>query len=109
MDNDQLSRAQRAKQRQMDADLEKCLEHGPTRRLLGTVIDGAGVFDFPGGPEDSRFREGRRSVGLEIISLLTRVDPMAFVEMQRDLVTERQKQSDRAARDAGEESRNDHQ
>lgn len=98
--DDTLSRAQKSATRQRNADIAKCLDHGPTRRVLAQLIDGCGVFSYPVLGEGSEYREGRRSVGLDIVAMLQAVEPMAFIALQKEIVAERQKRDSDVAQEA---------
>lgn len=92
-DPQHLTRAQKTALRQADQDLEKVLATPEGRRVLTRVIDNAGVFNrsFTGNSE-TFFREGRRSVGLDLVEHITRLDAMAFAKMQAEMIALRQKQ-----------------
>lgn len=86
-----MSRRQAAALKQADRDLEAVLDLPAGRRMLMRLIDQTGVFtrSFTGNSETFH-REGRRSVGLDLVEHLERVQPGAFAALQREALTLRQ-------------------
>lgn len=95
MSEDGLSRRQRRDMMQLRDDLRSALGDPAMRRVLVWVLQLTGVYapSYTGG-DGTYYREGKRSVGLQLIAGLTDVDPMAYVELLRDTVAQQQ---DRAA------------
>lgn len=79
------SRRKSAALRQADNDLQAVLANPAGRRVLMRTIDGAGAFlrSFTGDSE-TFFREGRRSVALDLIESIERVQPGAFATLQQE-------------------------
>lgn len=79
------SRRQTAAQRQADRDIEHVLHDPAGRRVLMRLIDSTGVFarSFTGNSE-TFFREGRRSVGLDLVEHIEHVRPGAFAALQQE-------------------------
>jgi hypothetical protein len=80
-----LSRRQKAALQQADHDLLKVLDDPAGRRFVMRLIDGTGVFarSFTGNSETFH-REGRRSVGLDLVEHIERVLPGAFAKLQAE-------------------------
>lgn len=102
--DDGISRAQKRAMKQTANDLAKCLDHGPARRILAQLIDTAGVFSYPTVGQGAEYREGRRSVGLDIVSMLQSADPAAFIKIQQELLAERQRRESEVEQTQGEEA-----
>lgn len=85
------SRRQVAALRQADNDMKAVLATPAGRRVLMRTIDNAGVFlrSFTGDSE-TFFREGRRSVGLDMIEAIENVQPGAFATLQQEALALRQ-------------------
>lgn len=87
MKNSGPSRAQKRLIQQFENDVRAALDHAPTRRLLGQIIEETGVF-LPVMPSQidgaAAFENGRRSVGLGLIDALNRVSPGAFIAIQTE-------------------------
>jgi len=79
------SRRKSAALRQADNDMAAVLKAPAGRRVLMRVIDETGVFlrSFTGDSE-TFFREGRRSVGLDLVETIERVQPGAFATLQQE-------------------------
>ena len=79
------SRRQSAAQRQADRDLEEMLDNPAGRRVLMRLIDSTGVFvrSFTGNSATFH-REGRRSVGLDVVEHIERVRPGSFAKLQQE-------------------------
>lgn len=77
--------------KQLAADVAKCIDHGPAKRVLSHLIDTCGVFNYPTIGQGADYQSGRRSVGLDIISMVQAVKPTAFIEMQQELLVARQR------------------
>jgi hypothetical protein len=79
------SRRKSAALRQADNDMKATLQSPAGRRVLMRLIDETGVFlrSFTGDTE-TFFREGRRSVGLDLIGAIERVDAGAFATLQQE-------------------------
>lgn len=55
-----------------------------TRRFLWRMLSHCGVFHLsyrPGDPHGTEFREGRRSIGLELIAQMVECDAEAYQQM----------------------------
>lgn len=78
-----LSRRMRQEINEQKTNWEKALAHGPTRKVLRTILDACGVYE-PGTPED------RRAVGLDLIRTLNEVDPHSYVRLMQEAVNERE-------------------
>lgn len=80
-----LSRRQKTALQQADNDLLKVLSEPAGRRQLMRMIDQTGVFarSFTGDTE-TFYREGRRSVGLDLVEHIERVQPGAFAKLQAE-------------------------
>lgn len=78
-----LSRAQKRVLQQQEKDLVEILDLPAGRRVLMRLIDSTGVFSrsFTGNSETFH-REGRRSVGLDLIEEIERISPGAFTGLQ---------------------------
>lgn len=94
-DNAVMTRAQRAALKQAQNDLRAALDDARMRRVLMRIVDGTGVFQrsFTGNSE-TFYREGRRSVGLEIIEMVEQVEPDAFIALQVEMAKLRKKDKD---------------
>lgn len=78
------------KKRERDlSDLKKVLAMPEGRRLLWRLLSEAGVFrtTFTGNSQ-TFLNEGRRQIGLLILSEIMQAKPEAFTQMQREYVSE---------------------
>lgn len=96
MGNGGISRAQQSALEQADKDLKEVLASAAGRRVLARLIDGSGVFlrSFTGNSE-TFYREGRRSVGLDLVEHVERVIPGTFAKMQAEALALRQRTDSR--------------
>lgn len=82
-----LTRQQKRHMRQLRNDLEKVLADPAGRRVLiwimGTTDVNSISFD---GRETTFYREGRRSIGVDLIRELNAVNPMAYADLLRESV-----------------------
>jgi hypothetical protein len=73
---------------QDNADLSAVLSTGQGRRVLYRIITGAGVtapsFAEGHGPDVTAYHEGKRSVGIGILTEIFRLDRMKWIEMQAE-------------------------
>jgi hypothetical protein len=86
MDNvSKPSRRASAALRQADTDLAAVLDTTAGRRVLMRLIDGTGVFarSFTG-DANTFYREGRRSVGLDLVEHIERVSAGSFAKLQQE-------------------------
>ena len=97
--DDGISRTQARVMKQMAADAAKCLDHGPTKRVLSHLIDMAGVFNYPTVGQGAEYQSGRRSVGLDIITMLQAHEPTAFIQMQQEILNARQRAAEQTQRE----------
>ena len=91
MSNTALSRRKKAALARRKSDLQAALAHPPTRRLLATIFDMAGVY-APAAYGDALSMarsQGRRDVGLDLRGLIDSADPLAFVAIEAEAVTAR--------------------
>jgi hypothetical protein len=83
---EQLARAKFVRQRRVD-DVRLLMSEGAGRRVLWQLIDGTcGTFggSYSGDALASAYREGRRSVGIEVMQELQRLAPEAYVLMLQE-------------------------
>lgn len=89
---------------QLANDVAKCLDHGPTKRVLSHLIDNCGVFNYPTVGQGAEYQSGRRSVGLDIISMLQASEPTAFIQMQQEILVARQRATEQTRRDVTDDT-----
>lgn len=55
----------------------------PGRRVAWRLLESAGVFrlSYAGNPHETAFREGRRSIGLELLALIVNHMPHSYAAM----------------------------
>lgn len=80
-----LSRRQKRIKRQEEADLRFILDNPQGRRFLMRVLDTCGVVG-PSYGHDTDYKEGRRSVGLELINAMESITQGAFVSIQLEML-----------------------
>lgn len=68
------------------SDLKKVLEMPEGRRFLWKLMSGSRVFSsiFTNNALEMSFREGRRTIGLEILQQITNASPDALTRMQKE-------------------------
>lgn len=75
--------AQQAEQR--EEDLRWLLDHERGRRVLFALIDGAGTFDTSfTGNSGSFYKDGRKSVGLDLFKEVMALEPERFTQMWQE-------------------------
>jgi hypothetical protein len=79
---EELSRRMRQEINDQKTTWEKALAHGPTRKVLRSILDACGVYE-PETPAD------RRAVGLELIRAISEVDPHGYVRLMTEAVNEK--------------------
>lgn len=92
-DQSGMTRAQKMAFKQVQNDIRAALNDAAMRRVLMRLVQQTGVFErsFTGNSE-TFYREGRRSVGLEIIEMIEQVEPDAFIALQIEMARLRKKQ-----------------
>lgn len=71
----------------LQEDLQKLSRQVEFRRVCWKILELAGVFKLSyvaGDTHETALREGRRSVGNDLLALLHSVDPGLFVQMQKE-------------------------
>lgn len=61
------------------------------RRFCWKILEEAGLFKMSytrGSAEETALREGRRSVGLDVLAIIQTVDPGIFLQMQKEHVSD---------------------
>jgi hypothetical protein len=73
------------------SDLLKVLKTAEGRRLFWGLLQEAGVFktSYAGNALDTAFKEGRRILGLNMLTEILNVDRDAFMKMQGEFATDR--------------------
>lgn len=90
---DTLTRSQRTLLKQIARDDKAMLSTLEGRRVLMRLIDSTGVFQrsyVSGDALGTSHREGRRSVGLELIDQIEAAEPGIFARMQQEALALRQ-------------------
>lgn len=96
-----LSRAQKRALQQQRNDVRAALQHAPTKRLLGKVLDMCGLYSYGGSnPTDMALLAGRRAVGLDLRGMLDDADPYAYVALSAEAVKAREEARSAAAAEA---------
>lgn len=101
---DGITRAQSRALKQLAADVAKCVDHGPSKRVLSHLIDICGVFNYPTVGQGAEYQSGRRSVGLDIITMLQSHEPTAFIQMQQEILNARQRADEQTQREVTDDT-----
>ena len=61
------------------------MAHEPTRVFVRWILEQSGMYEtsFTGNSE-TFYKEGRRSMGLEIVAALNEIDPLEIVRLMKD-------------------------
>lgn len=92
--DDGMTRMQRTLLKQVTRDLQQALGDPASRRVLMRIIDSAGVFQRSFAGNDAlttAHREGRRSVGLDLVEQIEAVVPGSFATLQQEALALRQR------------------
>lgn len=68
------------------------------RRFCWKILEESGMFKLSytrGSPEDTFVKEGRRSVGHDVLAILQTVDPGIFLQMQREHISDIKSQQEK--------------
>ncbi|HXH24035.1 MAG TPA: hypothetical protein VNI78_02225 [Vicinamibacterales bacterium] len=88
-------RKEKREDEQAQEDLRELLRHPFGRRHLWRMLQKCHVWRSSFHPSGQQFaaNEGRRSVGVELMSEIIEADPQAWIDMQQERLDEERKQS----------------
>jgi len=73
----------------MAGDLTKILNDPKSRRFLFNLLSECGIYCLSYDPKDASptnltFKEGKRSIGLNLVSQIMAVDPEKYIQMMKE-------------------------
>jgi hypothetical protein len=91
-------------------DVRSLLAIAPGRRFLWRLLSSAGVFrsSYTGDANGTMFNEGRRDLGLMVLSETTEADPNAYAKMVQESKADEIPETPEPPEPSGQESKEEH-